>query len=164
MTKPPSTRHTVMPMSLAKPISVSSVQPPCTIVSGSARKVLLTKPPNVAAAHTRDEDDEEGHAEHDARARRDRQASKRLHLMKRVSASLRQVGHLLDDARLQQQVGGFLAERRVLAGEELLVRRAVLPAQVLLRSLEGSPLCLTSAPMISKLFFGSALIISTASK
>jgi hypothetical protein len=31
---------------------VSSVQPLFTMVSGSARKVLLTKPPNVAAAHT----------------------------------------------------------------------------------------------------------------
>ena len=41
-----------MPMSLAKPISVSSTQPLFSMASGSARKVFCTKPPKVAAAHT----------------------------------------------------------------------------------------------------------------
>src|SRR6187431_2465687 len=49
---------------------------------------------------------------------------------------LRHVGHRLDDAGFHQQVGGFLAELRVLAGEELLVGGAVLPAQVGLALLE----------------------------
>ncbi len=52
MRKPPTTRHTVMPMSLAKPISVSSTQPLFSIGIGSARKVFCTKPPKVAMAHT----------------------------------------------------------------------------------------------------------------
>ena len=72
MTKPPSTRHTVMPMSCAKPISVSSVQPLRSIVSGSARKVLLTKPLKVTAAQTATKSTKNADAEHDARARRDR--------------------------------------------------------------------------------------------
>ena len=53
-----------------------------------------------------------------------------------MSASLLRSGSCLDDAGLQQQVGRFLAEGGVLAGEELLVGRAVLPAQVLLAGLE----------------------------
>src|SRR6185436_7300779 len=48
-----------------------------------------------------------------------------------------QVGDLLDAADLQQQLGRLLAERLQHAGEETLVRRAVLPAQVGLRFLEG---------------------------
>src|SRR3954464_2014834 len=49
---------------------------------------------------------------------------------------LRHVGQLLDDSRLHQQLARLLAEGRVLAGEELLVGGAVLPAQVLLAALE----------------------------
>jgi hypothetical protein len=45
---------------------------------------------------------------------------------------LRQVGRMLDDAGLEQQVGRFPAEPRVLAGKELPARRAVRPAQELL--------------------------------
>jgi hypothetical protein len=52
MRKPPTTRNTVMPMSSAKPISVSSTQPLFSMASGSARKVFCTKPPKVAMAHT----------------------------------------------------------------------------------------------------------------
>ena len=74
MAKPPSTRHTVMPMSNAKPISVSSVQPERSIVSGSARKIGLTQPLKVAADHTRDEQHEEAHAERDAAGGGDRGA------------------------------------------------------------------------------------------
>src|SRR6266404_2287918 len=43
------------------------------------------------------------------------------------------VGSRFDDAELEQQIGRLLAELRVLAGEEFLVRRLVLPAQVLRR-------------------------------
>src|ERR1700716_2881831 len=46
------------------------------------------------------------------------------------------VGDGFDDADLEQQVGGFLGEGLQLAGEELLVRRFVLPAQVLGRVAE----------------------------
>ncbi len=59
-----------MPMSRAKPISVSSVQPLRTIVSGSARKVLLTKPPNVAAAQAATNRTKKDDAERDPRPRR----------------------------------------------------------------------------------------------
>ncbi len=38
-TKPPSTRHTVMPMSCRKPNCVNSSQPSRTMVIGLARKV-----------------------------------------------------------------------------------------------------------------------------
>jgi len=48
--KPPTTRNTVIPMSSPKPIFASSVQPDCSIASGSARKVFCTKPPKVATA------------------------------------------------------------------------------------------------------------------
>src|SRR6266540_6430168 len=47
-----------------------------------------------------------------------------------------QVGHLLDDADLEPQRGGFLVELLKLAAEELLVRGAILPAQIFLRRLE----------------------------
>src|SRR2546426_5024769 len=47
-----------------------------------------------------------------------------------------EIRHLLDDADFEEQVGGFLAELLELAGEELLVRSPILPAQVLLRRLE----------------------------
>src|SRR5262245_9939728 len=49
-TKPPNTRQTVTPISSRKPCLVSSSQPSSSIVSGSARKVLDTKPPSVANA------------------------------------------------------------------------------------------------------------------
>ncbi len=41
-----------MPMSLAKPCSVSRFQPLATIVSGSARKVFDTRPPKVMPPHS----------------------------------------------------------------------------------------------------------------
>jgi hypothetical protein len=56
--------------------------------------------------------------------------------MNRVSASFDMSGSLLDDADLEQEVGRFLREMRVLALEEFLVRGAVLPAQIFLRRLE----------------------------
>jgi len=50
-TNPPSTRHTVIPTSSAKPCFANSAQPSASIVSGSARNVLETSPENVAALH-----------------------------------------------------------------------------------------------------------------
>ena len=132
-----------------------------SIVSGSARKVFETKPPKVATRPDGDEDDEEGDAE---RERAPGATGQRLCADAALPASLDElrVGELasgrapLDHAGLEQQVGRFLAEGGVLAGEELLVRGAVLPAQVGLAFSNASPVCLTSAPMISKLFFGSS--------
>ena len=51
MVKPPTTRHTVMPMSCRKPNSVNRSHPSWTIVTGLARKVGDTKPPSVNTAH-----------------------------------------------------------------------------------------------------------------
>src|SRR5688500_7823527 len=45
----------------------------------------------------------------------------------------RHVGHRLDDADLEQDLARFLEEALQLAGEEFLVCRLVLPAQVLCR-------------------------------
>src|SRR3954467_11143985 len=50
-TKPPMTRQIVMPMSVMKPCLLSSSQPSSSMVSGLARNVLETKPPNVADDH-----------------------------------------------------------------------------------------------------------------
>src|SRR4051812_29547679 len=50
-TKPPMTRQIVMPISVMKPCLLSSSQPSSSIVSGLARNVLETKPPNVANDH-----------------------------------------------------------------------------------------------------------------
>jgi len=74
----------------------------------------------------------------------------------------------LERASISHEVGATRVAaggtRLVLAREELLVRLAVLPPEVRLRLLELLPVCLTTAPMISKLFFGSSLIIWKASK
>src|SRR5688572_17088490 len=120
--KPPSTRHTVMPMSCRKPCFISSVQPDCTIITGSARKVLETSPPNVAAAHT-------------AKNTMKKATPRTMRVVGWTGTSgftgllqearvreLRHVGDLPDDADFQQQVGRFLAESGVLAGEELRIR------------------------------------------
>ena len=121
------------------PSRVSSVQPSAASCIGSARKVFDTKPPKVASDQTA--------TKRTKKARRARAArpappasSGFIEPQRPVHASLDElrvgelghVGHRLDDAGFQQQVGRFLAELRVLAGEELLVRGAVLPAQVLL--------------------------------
>src|SRR5450755_3968350 len=152
MAKPPKTRHTVMPMSQPKPCLVSSVQPETSIVSGSARKVFETKPPSVAAAQVATKTMKKA----TPRAMRVAGATGVSGFMRRPSprpsptsgrgrrtsldelrvGQLAQVGDRLDDPGFEKQVGGFLAEGGVLAGEEFLVRGAILPAQVLLASLE----------------------------
>ena len=118
MTKPPSTRHTVMPMSCAKPISVSSVQPLRTIVQRVGQEGLADE----AAERRRRPDGDEQHEEARRRARcacparpgssgfmRSAHAAS---LDEARVGQLRQVGHLLDDAGLQQQIGRLLAELR----------------------------------------------------
>ena len=62
-TNPPTTRQTVIAMSPAKPNWVKSAQPSRSIVSGSARNVFDTKPPNVATLHAATNSDEECDAE-----------------------------------------------------------------------------------------------------
>src|SRR5450755_2409253 len=150
MAKPPKTRQTVMPMSQPKPCFVSSVQPETSIVSGSARKVFATKPPSVAAAHAATKTMKKatprairvagatGASGFIARAcpveraaRRNGPSSDELSVRQ-----LAQVRNRLDDPGFEKQVGSFLAEGGVLAGKEFLIRGAILPAQVLLASLE----------------------------
>src|SRR3990167_3611314 len=131
-----------MPMSVAKPISVSSVYPLRTIVIGSARKVFCTKPPSVATAHTAKNSTKKAMpsttrvpgATGTSGFIDDRPCG--LFQKTRIG-QVGQVRHLPDDAALQQQRSRLLAELGMLAGEELLVRLAVLPAQVGLALLEG---------------------------
>src|SRR3989442_14571710 len=105
-----------MPMSFAKPICVSKVQPEWTIVIGSARKVLLTKPPSVTAAHTSAKTTKKATPS----AARALGATGVSGLIRSLDVArvgeLRKVRHRLDDARLEQQIGRLLAERGVLAG------------------------------------------------
>src|SRR6185369_15258160 len=119
------------------------------MVMGSARNVLETKPPSVAAAQTRKNT-----------MKKEMPSARRAGGLTWVSGfivswggcphpgaclslqepRIRQLAHvrqLLDDARFHQQFGRFLAECRVLADEEFLVGRAVLPAQVLGRAFES---------------------------
>ena len=133
-----------------------------------------------------DEQDEEGDAERDARRRPTGSSGGSCELSRgrasrRGSASAGasrgsldeagvderfDVGDLLDDADLEQQVGRFLARTACeLAGEELLVRRLVLPAQVrrpTCRMLAG--LLHVGAHDLVGLRLVLGLIISSASK
>src|SRR5580765_2719586 len=119
-------------MSFAKPCSASSVQPDLTIAIGSARKVFGTRPPSVTAAHSA----KNRMKKSSPRAERRPGLTSRSGFKRGRSLDERRVGQrahvreLLDRADLEQQVGRFLAELRVLAAEELLVRGAILPAQV----------------------------------
>jgi hypothetical protein len=65
------------------------------MVSGSARKVLETKPPSVTAAHTAKNTTKKAHAQRDARAGRyglQGRMRLRAYFMKRVSASFAMSG------------------------------------------------------------------------
>src|SRR5215831_6783550 len=138
ITKPPSTRHTVIPMSCANPIFASRVHPLSTMVIGSARKVLGTKPPSVIAAHASTKSTKKLKPS-PARTPGWTGSSGlmwRTLLDEARVCELGKIGHLLDDPDLEQQSRRVLAERRELAGEELLVCCAVLPAQILLAGLE----------------------------
>ncbi|MNI90221.1 hypothetical protein D3C73_1477150 [compost metagenome] len=50
--KPPSTRITVIPMSVVKSKSVNSRMPSCTMLAGLARNVGETRPVKVTSAQT----------------------------------------------------------------------------------------------------------------
>src|SRR4051812_14557163 len=128
--KPPMTRHTVMPTSNANPCTAKRAKPSRSIVSGSARNVFGTKPPNVAAAQA---------AKNSTKKKTPRPMRRRAEIglsgCKMSLDELRvneriEIRHRFDDARLEQNVGCVLAERLDFAGEEFLVRRLVLPAQV----------------------------------
>src|SRR5215470_9858243 len=99
------------------------------MVMGSARKVRLTKPPRVIRAvlptGTRGVSIDAG---------RGRPVPSSLDEARVDGGG--DVRHALDDAELEEQLSRFLAEGLELAVEELLVRLAVLPAQVRLRLLE----------------------------
>src|SRR5262249_54684152 len=112
--------------------------PDDTIVTGSARKVRLTKPPSVATAHAATKTTK------NATPRATAAAAPTGTSGLTAAGSLDEacvddrvdVRHRLDDAQLQQELGRVAAEGLQLAGEELGVGRAVLPAQVRLRLLE----------------------------
>src|SRR3990167_9583001 len=106
-----------MPMSVAKPISVSSVYPLRTIVIGSARKVFCTKPPSVATAHTAKNSTKKAMPS----TTRVPGATGTIGFMPCLLeesgiGQLGQIRHLPDDAALEQQRGRFLAELGMLAG------------------------------------------------
>src|SRR5215470_18781242 len=116
------------------------------MVMGSARKVRFTKPPRVAAPQARKNKTKKARP----RAIRavlptgTRGVSIDAGRGRPVPPSLDEacvdgggdVRHALDDAQLEQEIGRLLAEGLELPVEELLVRLAVLPAQIGLRLLE----------------------------
>src|SRR5215468_6752185 len=116
------------------------------MVMGSARKVRLTKPPRVAAPQARKNRTKKAtpRAIRAVRETGTRGVSIDPGRRRPVPPSLDEarvdgrgdVRHALDDAELEQEVGRLLAEGLQLAVEELLVRLAILPAQVRLRLLE----------------------------
>ena len=72
--------------------------------------------------------------------------------MKRVSASFDRSG-IVFDANFEQQIRSLLAELGVLTSEEFLVRPCPCQRRNDWLFSKASPVCLTSAPAISKLFF-----------
>src|SRR5262249_46160978 len=112
------------------------------MVTGSARKVRLTKPPNVTAPQARKNSAKNrmprptlAPRETGARGVSTGPSSPRSLEEARVD-DRRDVGHALDDAELEQELARLLAEGLDVAGEELFVGLAVLPAQIGLRLLE----------------------------
>src|SRR5215203_5091449 len=104
--------------------------PSRSIVSGSARNVFGTKPPNVAAAHAPKKSTKKKMPSTTRRCvgigfSGCKTSLDELRVDERV-----EVRHRFDNARLEQEAGGFLAERLNLACEKLLVRRLILPAQI----------------------------------
>src|SRR5215831_5228650 len=119
--KPPKTRQIVTPMSRWKPCTVSSCQPDDAIVSGSARNVRLTKPPSVATAHAATKTTKKATPSASAVAAETGTSGltaagslDEARVDDRVD-----VRHGLDDAQLQQELGGVAAEGLQVAGEEL---------------------------------------------
>src|SRR5712671_2212745 len=128
---PPTTRQMVMPMSLRNPCRASRLQPSRSMVAGSARKVCDTYPPNVASAHAATKTTKKARPSATRAPGPTGLSGVNLVLLDvaRVDGSF-DVRHLLDDADLEQELPCVLQERLQLAGEELLVRGAILPAQV----------------------------------
>src|SRR5258706_7073220 len=136
-TKPPTTRQMVSAMSFMKPCCVSRIQPSRSIDAGSARKVGETKPPKVAAAQTAKKSTKNATpSAMRAPGVTGLSGVKLLLDVARIDGALDR-RHRLDDADLDQELPRFLEEALQLAGEELLVRRAILPAEIRGRFGEG---------------------------
>ena len=109
----------------------------CTIVSGSARKVLLTKPPKVTADHSATNSTKKLMPSTTRVPGATGVSGFTGYLMKRVSASLVRSGIWRMMPASSSRSAASLLNCGVLAGEELLVGGAVLPAQIGLALLEG---------------------------
>src|SRR5689334_7647925 len=132
ITNPPTTRHTVIATSLAKPKRVKSDQPSCSMAHGSARNVRGTNPPSVATLQsaTKTAKNAMPSASRRAGAIGASGVTTPRSLDEARVGERGHVGHRLEDADLEQQVGRLLAELSMLAAEEFLVGGLVLPAQV----------------------------------
>src|SRR5438477_5602020 len=129
-TKPPTTRQMVSAMSSAKPWCESRFHPSRSMDAGSARNVGDTNPPNVAAAQTAKKSTKNATPSAiRAPGVTGLRGVKRLLDVARVDGGA-DVRHGFDDADLYEELTGFLEEGLQLAGEEPLVRGAVLPAQI----------------------------------
>src|SRR6185369_6119067 len=138
--------------------------PATSIAQGSRRNCGVTQPPKVAALQSATNSTKNrmpraifapraiGTSGVSISASPKRIAGRRTHLRSRAPRSLSLSGRRLlheagvdrgvdirlglDDAGLEQEIGGFLHERLDLAAEELLVGGRVLPAKIGLRFLE----------------------------
>src|SRR5258708_4843336 len=135
-TKPPTTRQMVSAMSFAKPCCVRRVQPSRSIDAGSARKVGETKPPKVAAAQTAKKSTKNATPSAMRAPGVTGLSGVKLLNVARVDRGC-DVGHRLDDADLDEELARVLEEALQLAGEELLIRCAILPAEIRGRFGEG---------------------------
>src|SRR5206468_5686807 len=100
-----------------------------------------------------EEHDEERGAEHDTRAGRD--GSERLHLRKRVSASFAMSGVCLMMPASSNSSAASLLNAACSPEKNFWLASRSCQRRYFELASNASPLCFTSAPMISKLFFGS---------
>src|SRR5881394_2361663 len=130
MRKPPATRQMVSAMSFAKPWCECRFQPSRSMEAGSARNVGDTNPPKVAAAQAAKKSTKNATPSAiRAPGVTGLRGVKRLLDVARVDRAA-DVRYGLDDADLDEKLARLLEEGLQLAGEELLVRRPILPAQV----------------------------------
>src|SRR5581483_10060844 len=162
-TKPPTTRQTVMPMSMWKSCAATRFQPVTTVCQGSRRNSGVTQPPQVAAPQSPTNSTKNampraifaprptgtsgvnmalpssqrktGRAIAFARPALPARLFRRLLHEARIDDGV-EIDLRLDHAALEQHFLRLLEEGLDLAAEELLVRRLVLPAQIGLRLLE----------------------------
>src|SRR5437879_11877130 len=111
------------------------------MVIGSARNVRLTKPPMVATPHPRKKSAKKARPRVILAARETGTSGVSAGPAGRSLDEARVDGGgdvrlRLDDAELEEQVGGLLAEGLDLSRKELAVRLAILPAEIRLRLLE----------------------------